>query len=60
MRSISPLINSISRVIQKSLYSNGTIISTSFVLPSAGVFPLSFILNLSDPEFVKLSFVSSL
>ena len=60
MRLISQLINSISRVLQKSLYSNGTIISTSFVLPLAGVFPVSVVLNLSDSEFVKLSFVSSL
>ena len=43
MRLISQLINSISRIIQKSLkYFNGTIISTSFVLPLALVFPVIF------------------
>ena len=57
MRLISQLIKGISRVLQKLLkYFNGTIISTSFVLPSAGVFPIIFILDLNDLEAVKLSF----
>ena len=61
MRLTSQLINSISRVFQKLLkYFNGTIISTSFVLPSAGVVPVIFILDLSDLESVTLSFGSSL
>ena len=56
MRLISQLIKGISRVLQKLLkYFNGTIISTSFVLPSAGVFPIIFILDLNDLEAVKLS-----
>ena len=42
-RLTSQLINGISRVLQKLLkYFNGTIISTSFVFPSAGVFPVFF------------------
>ena len=57
MRLTSQLINGISRVLQNLLkYFNGTIISTSFVLPSAGVFPVIFILDLNDLESVKLSF----
>ena len=41
MRLTSQLINGISRVLQKLLtYFKGTIISTSFVLASAGVFPV--------------------
>ena len=61
MRLTSQLINGISRVLQKLLkYFNGTIISTSFVLPSAGVFPVIFILDLNDSESAKLSFGSSL
>ena len=39
---------------------NGTIISTSFVLPSGGVFPVTFILDLSDSGSFKLSFGSFL
>ena len=43
MRLISQLINSISRILQKSLkYFNGTIISTSFLLLLALVFPVIF------------------
>ena len=39
MRFTSQLINEISRVLQKLVqYFNGTIVSTSFVLPSAGLF----------------------
>ena len=53
MRLISQLINSISRVLQKLLkYFNGTAISTSFVLPSAGVVPVIFILDLNYSEFL--------
>ena len=36
------------------------IISTSFSLPAAGVFPILFILDLNDPESTKLSFGLSL
>ena len=61
MRLTSRLINGISRVLQKLLkYFNDIIISTSFVLPSAGVFHVIFILDLNDSESVKLSFGSSL
>ena len=43
IRLTSQLINGISRVLQKLLkYVNGTIISTSFVLPLSGVFPVIF------------------
>ena len=41
-------------------YFNDTANSTSFVLPSARVFPVIFILDLSDPEFVKSLFGLSL
>ena len=61
MRLTSQLINVISRIFQKLLkYFNGTMISTSFVLPSAGVFPGIFILDLNYSEFAKSSFGSSL
>ena len=61
MRLTSQLINGISRVLQKLLkYFNGTIILTSFVLPSVGVFPVIFILDLNDSESVKLTLGSSL
>ena len=57
----SQLISGTSRVLQNLLkYFNGTIISTSFVFPSAGVFPVIFILDLNDSESAKLSFGSSL
>ena len=57
----SQLLNSISRVLQKLLkYLNGTIISTFFSLPAAGVFPVIFILDLNDSESANLSFGSSL
>ena len=57
----SQLINDISRVLQKLLKNfNGTITSTSFVLPSAGVFPVIFILDLNDSDCVMLSLGSSL
>ena len=41
-------------------YFNGTVILTSFVLPSAGVFPVIFTLDLNDSEYAKLSYGSSL
>ena len=61
MRLTLQLVNGVSRVLQKLLrYFNGTIISTSFSLPPAGVFPVIFILDLNDLKSVKLSFHSSL
>ena len=55
MRVISQLINGISRVLQQlPKYFHGTIISTFFVLPSAGVFLVTFTLDLNDSEFIKL------
>ena len=61
IRLTSQLINGISRVLQKLLiYFNGTIISTLFVLPAAGVFPVTFILDLNDSDCVMLSLGSSL
>ena len=61
MRLTSQLINSISRVFQKLLkYFNGTIILTSSVLPSLGVFPVIFTVDLNDLECANLSFGSSL
>ena len=52
----SQLFNGISRVLQKLLkYFNGTIISTSFALPSARIFPVIFILDLNDLESARLS-----
>ena len=60
-RLISQLINDISRVLEKLLkYFNVTIISTSFVLPSARVFSVIFVLDLNDSESVRLSIDSSL
>ena len=60
IRLISHLINDISRVLQKLLkYFNDTVISTSLVLPSAGVFPVIFISDVNDSDSVKLSFGSS-
>ena len=41
-------------------YFHGTIISTSFVLPAAGDFPVIYILDLNDSDCVILSFGSSL
>ena len=35
-------------------------ISTSFVLPSTGVFPVIYIIDLNDSESVRLSFSASL
>ena len=57
----SQLINRISRVLQKLLkYFNATIVSTFFVFPSSGVFPVIFILDLNGSESAKLSLGSSL
>ena len=53
MRSISQLISGISRVLQKLLkYFDGTAISTSLVLPAAGVLPAILTLDLNGSEFV--------
>ena len=61
IRLISQLIKGISRVLQKLLkYFNGTAVLTSFVLPSSGVFPVIFNLDLSDLESVKVTFGSYL
>ena len=61
MKLTSQSIESISRVLQKLLkYFRGNIISTSFSLPAAGVFPIIFILDLNDSKSVKLSFCSFL
>ena len=61
IRSTSQLINGISRVLSKLFkYFNGIIILTSFVLSSAGVFHVIFILDLSNSESVKLLFGSAL
>ena len=61
IRLTSQLINGISRVLQKlPKYFNGTIISTSFVFPSSGVFPVIFTLDLNDSQSAMLSFGSSL
>ena len=61
MRVTSQLVNGISRNLQKlPKYFDGIIISTFFALPSAGVFPGTFTLDLNDSESVKLSFGLSL
>ena len=61
MRLISQLIKDISRVIQKILkYFSSTAISTFFVLPSAGIFPVIHILDLNNSEFSIRSAVSFL
>ena len=60
MKQVSQLIKGISRVPQKLLKCfDGTVILTCFVLQSAQVFPVIFILFLNDLEFVKRSFESS-
>ena len=60
-RIISQLINGISRVLQKLLkYFKGTTISTFFLLPSSGIFPVTLILDLNDSDSVILSFGASL
>ena len=58
MRLISQLTKVISRIFQKFFY--GTVISTAFVLPSSGVFPVTFTLDLNDSESIKVLFGSSL
>ena len=61
MSLISQLINRILRALLKLLkYFNGTAISTFFVLHSAGLLPVIFILDLNDSESVKLLFGLSL
>ena len=61
MRLTSQLIKGISGVLRELLkYFNGTIISTSFSLPAAGVLPVIFILDLNDSESARLSLGSSL
>ena len=61
MRLISQLINGISRVLQKlNKYFNGTSISTSFVLPAVGAFPVVLIMYFNDSDWVILPFGSSL
>ena len=61
IRLTSQLIKGISRVLQNLLkYFHGAIISTSVVLPSVGVFPVIFTLDLNDLESAKLSYRSSL
>ena len=56
---ISQVIKVISRVLQKLLkYFDGTAIVTSFVLPSAGILPVIFILGLNNSESAKLAFGS--
>ena len=56
----SELINGISRDHRKLLkYFTDIIVSTSFVLPPAGVLPIIFNLDLNDSESAKLSFGSS-
>ena len=55
------LIKGFSRVLEKLLkYFNGTAILTSFVLSSAGVFPVIFISDLNDSQFTIASVSSSL
>ena len=56
------MISSISRVLQKLLkYLNGTAISSSIVLPEAGVLHVVFNLDLNDSElFIEVLSGSSL
>ena len=57
MRLTSQLINGILSVLQKLLnFFNGTNISTSLILPSTGIFPVIFMLDLNYSEFAKLIF----
>ena len=61
MRLVSQMINGISRVLQELRKQfNGTAISTSFVLPAAGAFPIILTVYLNDLDCVILSFGSSL
>ena len=55
MRLTSQLIHGISTVLQKLLiYFNGTAITTFFVLPAAGDFPVTFILVINDSHYVRI------
>ena len=55
MRLISQFISGISRVLQKlPKCFDGTAISAFFVLPSAGIFPINFFVDLNDSESVKI------
>ena len=61
MRLISQLNKYISRALQNySIILMVPVISTFFLLPSLGVFPVIFILDLNDSEYAKLAFGSSL
>ena len=61
IRLTSQLIKVISSVFQKlHKYFNDTAIWISFELLLAGLFPVTFTLNLNDLEFSKVSFSSSL
>ena len=60
-RLTSQLINGISRLLQKLLKCfNGTIILTSFVFPSTGVFAVIFTWYLNDSDWIMVSFGTSL
>ena len=60
MRLISQLTNDITGFLQKLLkFFNGTATSISFVLPSAGVFHVVFILDINYSESVKVLWGSS-
>ena len=65
IRLISKLIKGISKFFKNylSIFSNyyyEVITATSFVLPSAGVLSVIFILDLNDSESAKLTYGSSL
>ena len=56
MRLILQIINGISRVLQKYFKCfNDFAILRSFVLPAAGVFPVTLICNLNDSDYIILS-----
>ena len=56
MRLILKIINDISRVLQKYFkYFNDFAILRSFVLPAAGMFPVTLICNLNDSDYIILS-----
>ena len=60
-RLIAQLTNDISRALQKLVKDfSGTAISTFFVLPAAGVFPIILVLYLNYSDCGILSFRSSL
>ena len=60
MKLISQLINGLSRFSKNYLNISISNISTFFVLPPAGVFPVISLLDLNDSESAKLSFGSFL